>query len=78
MLFALLAGLAVAALSGALGVSPQRSLWSTYTRMEGLVDAAHWTAFAVVLMAMLRTARDWYRLLNANLCGGALRRRRWR
>jgi len=40
VLFALLSGLAVAAISGAVGVSPQRSLWSTYTRMEGLVDAA--------------------------------------
>ena len=70
VLFALLAGLAVAALSGALGASPQRSVWSTYTRMEGLIDAAHWTAFAVVLMAVLRTAHDWTRLLNANLAVG--------
>ena len=70
ILAALLASLAVAGLSAAFGVSPQRSLWSTYTRMEGLVDTAHWVAFAVVLMATVRTARDWDRLLNANLCVG--------
>ena len=70
ILAALLAGFAVAVLSAGLGVSPQRSLWSTYTRMEGLVDTAHWVAFAVVLMATVRTGRDWNRLLNANLCVG--------
>ena len=70
ILWALAAWLAVAALSAAMGVSPQRSLWSTYTRMEGLVDAAHWVAFFVVLVATLRCDRDWFRLLNASLCVG--------
>ena len=70
ILAALAASLAVAALSGWLGVSPQRSLWSTYTRMEGLVGTAHWFAFASMLGAMLRGARGWHRLLNANLAVG--------
>ena len=70
ILGAFLAGLAVSALSAGFGVSPQRSLWSTYTRMEGLVDSAHWAAFAVVLMATVRTDRDWDRLLTVNLCVG--------
>ena len=68
LLLALGASLAVAALSAALGVSLQRSLWSTYTRMEGLVDLAHWYAFALVLAATLRETGDWFRLLNLNLC----------
>ena len=70
ILAALAASLAVAALSAWLGVSPQRSLWSTYTRMEGLVGTAHWFALALVLGAMLRSARGWHRLLNANLAVG--------
>ena len=70
LLAALVLGLGVAALSAAFGVSPQRSLWSTYTRMEGLIDSAHWTAFFVVLTAVLRTERDWSRLLDAHLCAG--------
>ena len=49
------------------GVSLQRSLWSDYERMQGLVDAAHWVALAVVLVAMLRTGADWRRFLNLNL-----------
>ena len=67
ILAALALGLAAAALSAAFGASPQRSLWSTYTRMEGLVDAAHWAAFALVLTAALRDERGWDRLLNAHL-----------
>ena len=36
------AGLAVAVVSAVFGVSPQHSFWSTYTRMQGIVNAAHW------------------------------------
>ena len=70
ILAALAASLAVAALSAWFGASPQRSLWSTYTRMEGLVDNAHWFAFALVLAGTLRGADGWNRLLNANLAVG--------
>lgn len=70
ILCALAAGLLVAALSAWTGVSAQRSLWSTYTRMGGLVDHAHWFAFALVLTATVRNAGDWHRLFNAGLCVG--------
>ena len=52
------------------GISVQRSLWSGYPRMGGLVDAAHWLAFAVLLSAMLRTAAHWRCFLNLNLAVG--------
>ena len=70
ILAALAASLAVAALSAWLGVSPQRSFWSTYSRMDGLVDSAHWFALALVLAGTLRGADGWNRLLNANLVVG--------
>ncbi len=70
LLAALAASLAVAALSAWLGVSPQRSFWSTYSRMDGLVDSAHWFALALVLAGTLRGADGWNRLLNANLVVG--------
>lgn len=70
ILLALLAGLLTASASAAFGVSPQRSLWSTYQRMDGLVDTAHWVAFAVVLMATMRGDRAWNRLLGIHLCVG--------
>ncbi|MCY4003843.1 MAG: O-antigen ligase family protein [Rhodospirillales bacterium] len=67
LLAALALGLAAATVSAIFGASPVRSLWSTYTRMEGLVDAAHWTAFALVLTAVLRDERGWDRMLNVHL-----------
>ena len=66
----LAAGLAVAFLSAWLGVGPERSLWSTYTRMGGLVNSAHWCALAVVLVAVARTGADWVRLVKINVCVG--------
>ncbi len=59
--------LAVALLAGLFGVSFIRSIWSTYERMQGIVDLAHWLAFAVVLVSTLRTADNWRMLLNVNL-----------
>ena len=66
------AGLAVAALAGWFGASPQRSLWSTYARMQGVVDLAHWFALALVLASMVRTPEHLRALLNANLAVGVL------
>ncbi len=70
LLAALALGLAAEALSAVFGASLQRSLWSTYTRMEGLVGTAHWAAYALVLTAAVRSARGWERLLVAHLGTG--------
>ena len=61
------AGLAWTVVTGRLGVSPLRSLWSTYERMRGIVDAAHWAALTLVVPCVLRTARQWTVLLNMHL-----------
>lgn len=58
---------AVALLAGLFGVSFLRSFWSTYERLQGIVDLAHWLAFAVVLVSTLRTSANWRMLLNVNL-----------
>ena len=71
VLAALAAGLAVSLLAAWFGASPQRSLWSTYERMQGVVDGAHWTALAVVLVSVLRTGAAWRRLLAASAGAGA-------
>lgn len=59
--------LAFSFLAGFFGVSLQRSLWSTYERMQGLVDLTHWVALTVVLGSVLRTQMNWRYLFNANL-----------
>ena len=64
------AWLGVAVLSAVFGVSPQYSFWSSYDRMQGIVNAAHWAAFALVVASVARTGADWTRLLNANLAVG--------
>lgn len=67
LLLLLAVALGAALLSAFLGANPQRSLWSSYERMQGVLDSAHWFAFAVVLASVLRTMRHWRILLNLNL-----------
>ena len=72
LLLGLLAvALGVALVSALLGVSVVRSLFSTYERMGGVVDQAHWFAFAVVLVSVVRVAQ-WRLLLQANLVVGTV------
>ena len=70
ILVLLAAAVGVAVLSAGLGASVQRSFWSNYERMQGVIDQAHWFALAVVLVSVLRTGRDWRILLNLNLIAG--------
>ena len=57
----------IALLATVFSVSPTRSLWSTYERMQGWVDLAHWATFVVVLVSTHRTWAHWRTLLNFNL-----------
>ena len=57
-------------LATALGVSPQRSLWSNYERMMGLFDTAHWFLLIILIAAMFRSWAQWKVLLNVNLAVG--------
>lgn len=66
-LVAFWAYLLVSLLAGALGVHPVRSLWSTYERMMGVWDLAHWFLLAVVAASVLRTRGQWIALFSANL-----------
>ena len=64
--------LGVALLSGLFGVSVQRSLWSTYERMQGVVDLAHWFLLVLVLTSVFRSMLHWRLVLNVNLAVGLL------
>ena len=64
---ALAAYVLIVLISSLLGVSPQRSLWSTYERMQGWIDLAHWFAFTVVAVSVFRSFRDWKAFLQFNL-----------
>ncbi len=54
-------------IAGYAGVSLQRSLWSTYERMQGIVDLAHWAGFVLVAGSVFRSVNDWKWLLSINL-----------
>ncbi len=58
---------AIALLATVFSVSPTRSLWSTFERMQGWMDLAHWFTFVVVLVSTHRTWAHWRTLLNFNL-----------
>ena len=64
------AGLVVATVSACFGISVQRSFWSTYERMQGVVDQAHWFAMALVLVTVIRPAH-WRILLGAQVIIGS-------
>ena len=67
VLLALAAWLAVSLLAGFAGVSLTRSLWSTYERMQGVVELAHWTAFIVMAASVLRGYAEWRSFFGVNL-----------
>ncbi len=59
--------LLVSLIAGLVGVSAVRSLWSTYERMQGIVDLAHWFAFIAMTGAVFRSLSDWRLLFTVNL-----------
>ena len=65
-------GTAVALLAAAAGADFERSLWSSYERMQGVVDLLHWFAFFTVLVSVLRTPRAWLLLLALHLAAGTV------
>ena len=59
--------LLIAFIAAIFGVSPQRSLWSNYERMTGVVSLTHWFLYVVILVSVFRSWADWRVLLNINL-----------
>jgi len=70
LLLGLLAvALGIALVSALLGVSVIRSLFSTYERLGGVLEQAHWFAFTIVLVSVVRVTH-WHLLLKANVVVG--------
>ena len=72
-LLAAFAVYSVVTLAAALfGVSSQRSLWSTYERMQGFVAVVHWLVYSWLLVSVYRTRSDWRSILNLGLAVGVV------
>ena len=60
-------GLSVSIVTSFTGVSFIRSLWSTFERMNGIIDQAHWLAFILVAGSVYRSLSNWRILFTLNL-----------
>ena len=60
-------GLLVSMITSFTGVSFTRSLWSTFERMNGVIDQAHWLAFILVTGSVYRSLFSWKVLFTINL-----------
>ena len=67
VLAALAVWLLISLVAGFTGVSTVRSLWSTYERMQGIVDLAHWFVFIAMTGAVFRSLSDWRILFTVNI-----------
>ena len=62
----------VSLIAGVTGVSFTRSFWSTYERMQGIYDLAHWFVFVMMAGSVFRSIRDWQVPFTVNLTIGAV------
>ena len=58
--------------AAATGIDFERSLWSTYDRVHGVVESAHWLAWTVVVVSIVRGPRQWRALLTLNIAVSAV------
>ena len=72
LLMLLGAGVAVALLAAGTGINFERSLWSTYDRVQGVVNSAHWLALAVVVVSVVHGPGRWRALLTLNVAVSVL------
>ncbi|MBI2625498.1 O-antigen ligase family protein, partial [Candidatus Parcubacteria bacterium] len=57
----------VVALASVLGVNFSRSFWGNVERGEGIIMLLHLAAYAVMLASMVRSAREWFRLMEVSI-----------
>lgn len=64
LLGALVAFLAIITLTGLLGENPEKSFWSNFERMEGVITYLHLFAYFIVASTVLRVRNAWRTYLN--------------
>ena len=64
--------LAILVLTSITGVSFERSFWSTFERMTGLLTFFHLYVFYIVLTSVFRERKYWERILTASIVVGIL------
>ena len=63
IIYVFLIWILISLITGFLGVSIQRSLWSSFERMQGIIDLLHWFAFILIIISIFKTGtsykEDW-------------------
>lgn len=62
----------VLVLTSFLGINLERSFWSTFERMTGLLTLFHLSAFFVVLTSVFKKREDWEKILAVSTFAGAI------
>ena len=64
--------IAVLGLAAALGISPYRSFWSNFERMEGFIGLLHFFLYFLLLGSVFKTDRDWKLFFHTSLAASIL------
>ncbi len=72
LLIALSCLLLVLILSSVFGVDFQKSFWSKYERMTGLLMWFHLFAFFIVLSSVFKKKKDWFLILGVSILGAVI------
>ena len=57
-------------ISAIYGLSPTKSFWSTWERMDGVLELIFWFLIFVVAVSIFRSLEDWKVLFKVNICVG--------
>lgn len=64
--------IAILGLAAAVGISPYRSFWSNFERMEGFIGLLHLFLYFLILGSVFKTDRDWRLFFHASLAASVL------
>jgi len=62
--------LGIVIVTSLLGVNPEKSFWSVYERMTGIITFLHLFAFYIVLSSVFRERKQWERILTLSMIVG--------
>ncbi|KKT41603.1 MAG: Tetratricopeptide TPR_2 repeat-containing protein [Candidatus Giovannonibacteria bacterium GW2011_GWA2_44_13b] len=62
----------VLSLSTVFSVDANRSLWSNFERMEGLVGHVHLYLYFVMLIGLFRTEKDWWKFFHVSIAASLI------
>jgi len=64
--------LAIAVITSLTGINPEKSFWSVFERMTGLLTFFHLFAFYIVLSSVFKERKQWERILTVAMLVGVL------